>query len=75
MADYYDTGTVSVLSGNRTVTGTGTSWAGLIRAGDTLEIGGRQMRVASVESATSLTLKLAAIVVLASRKLQKKASL
>ena len=24
MADYYDTGTVSVLSGNRTVTGTGT---------------------------------------------------
>ncbi|WP_322994034.1 DUF2793 domain-containing protein [Castellaniella sp.] len=60
MADYYDTGTVTVLSGSRTVTGTGTSWVNLIRAGDTLEIGGRQMRVASVESATSLTLKLPA---------------
>ncbi|WP_323034098.1 DUF2793 domain-containing protein [Pararhodobacter sp.] len=60
MADYYDTGTISVPINGKTVTGTGTSWANLIRAGDVLEIGGRQMRVASVESATSLTLKLPA---------------
>lgn len=60
MSDYYDTGTVAMSAGSTAVTGTGTSWAGLIRAGDMLEIGGRQMRIASVESSTALTLLLPA---------------
>ncbi|MGQ3674243.1 DUF2793 domain-containing protein [Xanthobacter sp. TB0139] len=60
MADYYDSGTVTVSAGSTAVAGAGTSWAGLVRAGDTLEIGGRQMRIASVESSTALTLLLPA---------------
>ena len=53
----YKVGTVAVAANGTTVTGTGTSWvtAGL-RAGDVFAAGGLTVSVASVNSATSLTL-------------------
>ncbi|OWJ69815.1 hypothetical protein CDV50_15960 [Haematobacter massiliensis] len=56
MTRHYATGTVSVAAGGTTVTGAGTGWAGAIRAGDVLWIAGITCRIASVNSATSLTL-------------------
>lgn len=58
MADnYYDAGTATVVNGSTAVTGTGTTWStwGLL-AGDTLNIGGVGVPIASVNSNTSLTL-------------------
>lgn len=55
----YKLGTVTVANGSLTVTGQGTAWAGAITAGDLLLIGpGDPVAVvASVQSATSLTLE------------------
>lgn len=53
----YSTGTVSLTNGSTTVTGTGTSWIGAVRAGDLfLGPGGAAYAIASVNSATSITL-------------------
>lgn len=56
----YDTGTVSVGAGSTAVTGTGTSWATAgVRAGDMFMAAGLQVPIATVNSATSITLKRA----------------
>lgn len=58
MADnYYDAGTATVVNGSTAVTGTSTTWLtwGLLD-GDTLNIGGVGVPIASVNSNTSLTL-------------------
>ncbi|WP_290688680.1 MULTISPECIES: hypothetical protein [unclassified Haematobacter] len=56
MTRHYAQGTVTVSAGGTAVTGSGTGWAGAIRAGDVLWIAGITCRIASIESATSLTL-------------------
>ncbi len=53
----YSTGTVAVGAGSTTVTGTGTSWvAAGLEAGDIFWAAGLSVRIAAVNSATSLTL-------------------
>ncbi|GHC22210.1 hypothetical protein GCM10007291_21950 [Gemmobacter nanjingensis] len=53
----YSTGTIAVGAGSTTVTGTGTSWvAAGLEAGDILWAAGLSVRIASVNSATSITL-------------------
>ena len=53
----YVTGTVSLGAGSTTVTGSGTSWiAAGLEAGDMFWAAGLSVRIASVNSATSLTL-------------------
>lgn len=53
----YFAGTVAVGAGSTTVTGTGTSWvAAGVEAGDIFWAAGLSVRIASVNSATSLTL-------------------
>ncbi|MFD2174337.1 hypothetical protein [Rhodobacter lacus] len=60
MAAYYNTGTIAVTNGSTAVTGTGTSWAQIVRAGDQLIApDGRSYVIAAVPSATSLTLSRA----------------
>lgn len=56
----YSTGTVSVGAGSTTVTGVGTNWitAG-VEAGDVFWAAGLSVRIASVNSATSITLAFA----------------
>ncbi|NDW04087.1 tail fiber domain-containing protein [Jiella pacifica] len=55
--DPYSTGTASVGAGSTTVTGTGTSWvAAGVRAGDYFAANGLSVRIASVNSNTSITL-------------------
>lgn len=54
---YYATGTASVANGATAVTGVGTSWLSAIRAGDLFGTHkGMPVRIASVNSNTSLTL-------------------
>lgn len=54
---YYSTGTASVSNGATAVTGIGTSWLSTIRAGDLFGTHkGMPVRIASVNSNTSLTL-------------------
>lgn len=53
----YSTGTIAVGAGSTTVTGTGTSWvAAGLEAGDIFWAAGLSVRIASVNSATSITL-------------------
>lgn len=53
----YSTGTIAVGAGSTTVTGTGTSWvAAGLEAGDIFWAAGFSVRIASVNSATSITL-------------------
>ena len=53
----YSNGTIAVGAGSTAVTGTGTSWiAAGLEAGDILWAAGLSVRIASVNSATSLTL-------------------
>lgn len=56
MAFYYGTGTISVSANGTAVTGVGTLWSALVMPGDTLEAGGRAVRVLSVTDDTHLTL-------------------
>ena len=56
MTRHYAQGTVTVSAGSTVVTGVGTGWAGAIRAGDVLWIAGITCRIASIGSASSLTL-------------------
>ncbi len=54
----YDTGTISVGAGSTAVTGVGTNWATSgVRAGDVLMAAGLDVIIATVNSATSITLK------------------
>ncbi|MFG1454753.1 DUF2793 domain-containing protein, partial [Xanthobacter sp. V2C-8] len=55
---YYNIGTVSVAAGGTTVTGVGTSWSGVVVAGDTLMLGGLMVMISEVASNTSLKLLL-----------------
>ncbi|MDF1599734.1 hypothetical protein PZ895_08080 [Mesorhizobium sp. YIM 152430] len=57
LISYYDIGVASVANGETFVTGTGTQWLTALREND-IFVGkdGRSARVASIESATSLTL-------------------
>jgi hypothetical protein len=57
MTAYYSTGTVSIGAGSTTLTGAGTAWttAGL-RPGDKLILAGLSVPIASVNSATQITL-------------------
>ncbi|MFG1454751.1 DUF2793 domain-containing protein, partial [Xanthobacter sp. V2C-8] len=55
---YYNIGTVSVAAGGTTVTGIGTSWSGVVVAGDTLMLGGLMVMISEVVSSTSLKLLL-----------------
>ncbi len=55
MLSFYNTGTVSVANGATTVTGTGVLWSGLL-AGDTLELAGQRVTIASVTDATHFEL-------------------
>lgn len=57
-AYYYATGSVSVASGGTTVTGAGTLWSALVKAGDLIELSGLQARIKEVVSDTALTLLL-----------------
>ena len=53
----YRVGTVTVSAGGTVVTGVGTNWlAGGIRAGDVFAAGGLSVSIASVDSATQITL-------------------
>ena len=57
MAIWYDTGTIAVANGARTVTGTGTQWVGAVNPGDAIHTPDeRQYQVVSVDSNTQLTL-------------------
>lgn len=56
LPNYYDTGTISVANGATAVTGTGTAWLNLVKAGDVLRKAGHSVRVASVETENGLTL-------------------
>ena len=56
MSTWYAAGTVTVTSGSAAVTGSGTGWSGVVRAGDVLWVAGVSCRIASVNSGTSLTL-------------------
>ncbi|MFG1184359.1 phage head spike fiber domain-containing protein [Xanthobacter aminoxidans] len=55
-ANYYGTGTISVSANGTAVTGVGTLWSALVMPGDTLEAGGRAVRVLSVTDDSHLTL-------------------
>jgi len=57
---WYSTGVVAVTNGSTTVTGTGTSWVGAVRAGDGF-IGpnGQTLEISTIVSATELTLRTA----------------
>ncbi len=56
----YNTGTVTLGAGSTTVTGTGTSWvAAGVEPGDLFWAAGLSVRIAAVNSATSLTLAYA----------------
>lgn len=53
----YSTGTVSIGSGSTTLTGSGTAWATSgVRPGDWLHLAGLSVRIATVDSATQITL-------------------
>ena len=56
MADYYNTGTVSVAADGITVTGAGTFWEPIIRDGDTMEVAGQRVTVGVVVGNTALVL-------------------
>ncbi|WP_296585753.1 DUF2793 domain-containing protein [Xanthobacter sp.] len=53
---YYGTGTISVSANGTAVTGVGTLWSTPIMPGDTLEAGGRAVRILSVTDDSHLTL-------------------
>lgn len=55
-SDFYATGTVTVPAGGTAVVGAGTLWSTPIVAGDTLEAGGRAVRILDVVDNTHLTL-------------------
>lgn len=59
MADYYATGTVSVSNGSTTVTGSGVVWS-TVFAGDTLELAGQRVTIASAPVSPYSSLTLAA---------------
>lgn len=54
--NYYGSGTISVSANGTAVTGAGTLWSTPIVPGDTLEAGGRAVRILSVTDDTHLTL-------------------
>jgi len=54
--NYYGSGTISVSANGTAVTGVGTLWSTPIVPGDTLEAGGRAVRILSVTDDTHLTL-------------------
>lgn len=54
--NYYGSGTISVAANGTAVTGAGTLWSTPIVPGDTLEAGGRAVRILSVTDDTHLTL-------------------
>lgn len=56
----YSTGTIAFTEGSRTVTGTGTSWTGNVSPGAILYNAGGVAPVESVESNTSLTIRIPA---------------
>jgi hypothetical protein len=57
MTTTYDTGTISVGAGSTTVTGSGTGWiAAGVLAGDDFRAAGLTVEIASVDSATQITL-------------------
>jgi hypothetical protein len=58
MPNYYNTGTVSVNNGATTVTGSSVLWSDLL-AGDTLELAGQRVTIASVTDATHFELATA----------------
>lgn len=55
-SNYYATGTASVSAGGVAVTGAGTLWSTPVVPGDTLEAGGRAVRILDVVDDTHLTL-------------------
>lgn len=55
MPNYYNTGTVSVNNGATTVTGSSVLWSDLL-AGDTLELAGQRVTIASVTDTTHFEL-------------------
>lgn len=55
-SNYYGTGTISVSANSTAVTGVGTLWSTPIMPGDTLEAGGRAVRILSVTDDAHLTL-------------------
>ncbi len=57
MSTLYVTGTVSISNGSTSLTGSGTSWiAAMIKEGDDVHLAGLVATIASVNSATSITL-------------------
>ncbi|MFG1255865.1 DUF2793 domain-containing protein [Xanthobacter flavus] len=54
--NFYGAGTISVSANSTAVTGVGTLWSATVLPGDTLEAGGRAVRVLSVTDDTHLTL-------------------
>ncbi len=54
--NFYGAGTISVTANATAVTGVGTLWSATVVPGDTLEAGGRAVRVLSVTDDTHLTL-------------------
>ncbi len=58
MPDYYNSGTVSVASGATTVTGSLVLWS-TVRSGDTLELAGQRVTIASVTDTSHLELAAA----------------
>ena len=57
MSVWYRTGTISVSNGSTSVTGSGTTWVGVVRKGDALVApDGLSYEITSVNSNTSLTL-------------------
>lgn len=57
LISYYDIGFATVANGSTAVTGTGTQWLTALRENDVfVGADGRSSRIASIESATSLTL-------------------
>lgn len=59
MAEFYSTGTVSVSNGGTTVTGSGVVWS-TVQAGDTLELAGQRVTIASAPISPYSSLTLAA---------------
>lgn len=59
MADFYTTGTVSVLAGGTTVTGAGVLWNEVV-AGDRLELAGRTVTIGATPESPFTSLTLAA---------------
>lgn len=58
MAEFYNTGTLSVDNGATAVTGTGVLWDGVL-PGDTLELAGQRVTLAAVPTTGTLTLAAA----------------